>query len=159
MSEEMRSLERCLATIRFEPHDRIPVDLHNFMMTVVDSKLPPAKLYQDGQLLGDAQVAAWKRFGHDTLLSENGTAALAEACGCEASYPQASSPRIEKPVLKSLSGGSQLRKPDPWKSPLCRAVIIATRVVLDQIGDQVCVMGRADQRPVDLAYMISGMVW
>ena len=36
MSEEMRSLERCLPTIRFEPHDRIPVDLHNFMMTVVD---------------------------------------------------------------------------------------------------------------------------
>jgi uroporphyrinogen decarboxylase len=156
MSEEMTSRERCLATIRFEPHDRIPVDLHNFMMTVVDSKLPNAKLYQDGQLLGEAQVAAWKRFGHDMLLIENGTATLAEACGCEVSYPHASAPRIENPFLKGLGEISRLRKPDPWKAPLCRAALKATRVVLDQIGDQVYVMGRADQGPFDLACMITG---
>lgn len=156
MYEEMTSLERCLATIRLEPHDRVPVDLHNFMMTVVDSKLPPQQLYQNGQLLGEAQVAAWKRFGHDMLIVENGTAALAEACGCEASYVHASAPVIEKPFLTSLSEVSSLRKPDPWKSPLCRAVLEATRLVLDQIGDQVYVMGRADQGPFDLACMIAG---
>jgi len=86
MHEEMTSLERCLATIRYEPHDRVPVDLHNFMMTIAGLELPPEKLYTDGQLLGEAQVAAWKRFGHDLLLVENGTAALAEACGCEVTY-------------------------------------------------------------------------
>jgi len=156
MSEEMTPLERCLATIRYEPHDRVPVDLHNFMMTVVGSKLPPEKLYQDGQVLGEAQVAAWKRFGHDMLLIENGTAALAEACGCEVNYAEDSAPRIEKPFLKDLSEISRLRKPDPSKSPLCRAVLQATRLVLDQIGDQVYVMGRADQGPFDLACMLAG---
>ncbi|SPF41860.1 putative MtaA/CmuA family methyltransferase [Candidatus Sulfotelmatobacter kueseliae] len=158
MSEEMTSLERCLATIRYEPHDRVPVDLHNFMMTVVGSKLPPEKLYQDGQVLGEAQVAAWKRFGHDMLLIENGTAALAEACGCEVNYAEDSAPRIEKPFLKDLSEISKLRKPDPSKSPLCRAVLDATRFVLDQIGDRVYVMGRADQGPFDLACMLAGTV-
>jgi len=44
MYEEMTSLERCQATIRLEPHDRVPVDLHNFMMTVVDEKLSPQAL-------------------------------------------------------------------------------------------------------------------
>jgi len=117
MSEEMTSRERCLATIRFEPHDRIPVDLHNFMMTVVDSKLPNAKLYQDGQLLGEAQVAAWKRFGHDMLLIENGTATLAEACGCEVSYPHASAPRIENPFLKGLGRFRGLGNPIPGRHP------------------------------------------
>jgi hypothetical protein len=58
MQEEMTSLERCLATIRLEPHDRVPVDLHNFMMTVVDVNLHTAKLHLDGQLLGEGQVAS-----------------------------------------------------------------------------------------------------
>jgi hypothetical protein len=56
MYEEMTSLERCIATIRLQPHDRVPVDLHNFMMTLIGSNLPPMKLYTDGQLLGEAQT-------------------------------------------------------------------------------------------------------
>lgn len=156
MQEEMTSLERCLATIRLEPHDRVPVDLHNFMMTVVDSQLPAERLYQDGQYLGEAQLAAWKRFGHDMLVVENGTAALAEACGCEVSYLQGSAPLIERPVLASLSDVASLRKLNPWNSPLSRAVLDATRFLLDRIGDQVYVMGRADQGPFDLACMIAG---
>ncbi len=156
MYEEMTSLERCQATIRLEPHDRVPVDLHNFMMTVVDEKLSPAKLYQDGQLLGEAQLASWKRFGHDMLIVENGTAALAEACGCEVSYLPGSAPVIERPLLADLSKVSSLKKPDPWNSPLCKAVIEATQFLLDQIGDRVFVMGRADQGPFSLACMIAG---
>jgi uroporphyrinogen decarboxylase len=156
MSEAMNSLERCLATIRYEAHDRVPVDLHNFMMTVVDLKVPPAMIYLDGQLLGEAQVAAWKKFGHDMLLVENGTGALAEACGCQVTYLAGSAPVIKGHFLKDLSYVSNLRKPDPWNSPLCRAVLEATRFVLDQIGDRVFVMGRADQGPFSLACMIAG---
>jgi len=156
MQEEMTSLERCLATIRLEPHDRVPVDLHNFLMTVVDVNLLPAKLFQDGKLLGEAQFAAWKRFGHDMLIVENGTAALAEACGCEVSYLPGSAPVIEKPALTSLTEVSSLKKPDPWNSPLCKAVLEATRFLLDRVGDEVFVMGRADQGPLDLACMIAG---
>lgn len=156
MYEEMTSLERCMATIRMEPHDRVPVDLHNFMMTVAGAKLPSQKLYQDGQLLGEAQLEAWKRFGHDMLIVENGTAALAEACGCEVTYLPGTAPLIEKPCLASLSEVGGLRKPDPWNSPLCRAVLEATRFLLDRIGNEVFVMGRADQGPFDLACMIAG---
>jgi len=156
MHEDMTSLERCLATIRLEPHDRVPVDLHNFMMTVADVSLPPEKIYQDGELLGRAQLAAWKRFGHDMLLVENGTAALAEACGCKVSYLDGSAPLIEKPLLKSLEEVASLRMPDPWNSPLSKAVLDATRFLLDSIGKQVFVLGRADQGPFDLACMLAG---
>lgn len=158
MSEEMTSLERCLATIRYQPHDRVPVDLHNFMMTVVHSQLLPRELYQNGKMLGEAQIAAWKRFGHDMLLIENGTAALAQACGCDVNYAEEGAPRVEEPFLKDISEISKLRKPDPSKSSLCRAVLDATRFVLDQIGDRVCVMGRADQGPFALACMLAGTV-
>jgi uroporphyrinogen decarboxylase len=154
--EVMTSLERCLATIRQQPHDRVPVDLHNFMMTLAGIKLPPDKMFRDGQLLGEAQIAAWRRFGHDMLIVENGTAALAEACGCEVSYTTGSAPVIRKPLLHDLSEVASLKRPDPSRSPLCRAVLDATRLILDRIGDRVFVMGRADQGPLSLASLIAG---
>jgi MtaA/CmuA family methyltransferase len=46
--------------------------------------------------------------------------------------------------------------PDPWNSPLSKAVLDATRFLLDSIGEQVFVLGRADQGPFDLACMIAG---
>ena len=155
-AEEMTSLERCVATIRLEDHDRVPVDLHNFMMTLKGVKLPPEKMFRDGALLGEAQIAAWERFGHDMLIVENGTGALAEACGCEVSYPPDSAPVISKPLLTDISEVSKLKKPDYSSSPLCRAVLEATRMVLDHIGDRTFVMGRADQGPFSLACMIAG---
>src|SRR4051812_13650834 len=154
--EDMNSLERCLATIRLQPHDRVPVDLHNFMMTLAGVNLPPDKIFRDGQLLGEAQIAAWQRFGHDMLIVENGTGALAEACGCEVSYTAASAPVIKKPLLHDLSEVASLKCPNPSRSPLCRAVLDATRLILDRIGNRVFVMGRADQGPLSLASMIAG---
>jgi uroporphyrinogen decarboxylase len=152
----MTSLERCLATIRLQPHDRVPVDLHNFMMTLADVQLAPDKMFRDGQLLGEAQFAAWKRFGHDMLIVENGTGALAEACGCELSYTENSAPVVNKPLIRDLSEVASLKKPDPANSPLCRAVLDASRLLLDCVGDQAFVMGRADQGPLSLASMIAG---
>jgi uroporphyrinogen decarboxylase len=154
--DEMNSLERCLATIRHEPHDRVPVDLHNFMMTLAGVNLAPDKMFRDGRLLGEAQIAAWQRFGHDMLIVENGTGALAEACGCEVTYPAGSAPVIRKPHLHDLSEVASLKRPDPSRSPLCRAVLDATRLILDRIGDRAFVMGRADQGPLSLASMIAG---
>lgn len=156
MTDEMTALERRLATIRLQPHDRVPVDLHNFMMTIADQELPSARLYQNGQMLGEAQIAAWKRFGHDMLIVENGTAALAEACGCKISYIPGSAPVSNEPLLADLSQVSSLKKPNPRNSPLCKAVLEATQLILDRIGDQVFVMGRADQGPLSLACMLAG---
>jgi uroporphyrinogen decarboxylase len=154
--DEMTSLERCLATIRMQPHDRVPVDLHNFMMTLAGVQLAPDKMFRDGELLGNAQLAAWERFGHDMLIVENGTGALAEACGCELSYTANSAPVVNKPLIRDLSEVASLGISDPSRSPLCRAVLDATRLLVNRIGERVFVMGRADQGPLSLASMIAG---
>jgi uroporphyrinogen decarboxylase len=107
------------------------------MMTVAGLELPPKTIFQDGQLLGEAQVAAWKRYGHDLLLIENGTGALAEACGCEVVYLPGSAPIIEKPLLKSLAEVSSLKKPDPWNSPLTRATNLMTEMAAGESDEQI----------------------
>jgi uroporphyrinogen decarboxylase len=158
MAEEYNSIERTLRTLNFQPVDRVPVDLHNFMLTpkylgVTDF----ADFYRDGEAMAEGQVKAWKRFGHDVLLVENGTAALAEACGVQVIYQEDSAPVASKPAISSLDEVDKLRVPDPYKDPLLSELLKSTKMVVDEIGDQAFVIGRGDQGPFSLACEIRGM--
>ena len=89
----MNSIERTLRTLSFQPIDRVPVDLHNFMVTprflgVTDY----TEFFRNGEAMAEAQIKAWQRYGHDVLMIENGTAALAEACGVQVEYLKGSAP-------------------------------------------------------------------
>lgn len=158
MAESMNSIERTLATLEFRKPDRVPVDLHNFMMTpkFVGAQDSP-EFYRDGTALAEGQIKAWERFGHDVLLVENGTAALAEACGVEVQYMEDSAPVAKSPAISSLDEVENLIVPDPYKDPLLSELLKATRLVVDEIGDKAFVIGRADQGPFSLACEIRGM--
>ena len=158
MTTKMTSIERTLATLAFKQPDRVPVDLHNFMMTsrFIGAEDSP-DFYRDGDALAEGQIAAWRRFGHDVLLVENGTAALAEACGVEVEYMGDSAPVAKRPAIISLDEVDSLEVPDPYKDTLLSELLKATRIVVEEIGDQAFIMGRADQGPFSLACEIRGM--
>jgi len=158
MADEYNSIERTLRTLNFQPVDRVPVDLHNFMLTpkymgVTDF----ADFYRDGEAMAEGQVKAWKRFGHDVLLVENGTAALAEACGVQVIYQEDSAPVASQPAISNLNEVDKLIMPDPYKDPLLSELLKSTKLVVDEIGDQAFVIGRGDQGPFSLACEIRGM--
>lgn len=158
MAKEMNSVERTMRTLSFEQVDRVPVDLHNFMLTprFMDVK-DFSSFYRDGEAMAEGQIKAWKRFGHDVLLVENGTAALAEACGVQVLYQEDSAPVASKPAISSLDEVDTLKIPDPYKDPLLSELLKSTRIVVEEIGDQAFIMGRADQGPFSLACEIRGM--
>ena len=79
----MDAIERVGATIGLREPDRVPVDLHNFQMAARVSGLPMSQVFRDGGLLAEAMLMAWREFGHDMILLENGTGCNAEACGVE----------------------------------------------------------------------------
>jgi uroporphyrinogen decarboxylase len=154
----MNSIERTLRTLSFRPVDKVPVDLHNFMVTprflgVSDY----AEFFRNGEAMAEAQIRAWKRYGHDVLLVENGTAALAEACGVQVEYLKDSAPVAKIPAISSLDEVDKLEIPDPYKDPLLSELLKTTRIIVEEIGDQAFVMGRADQGPFSLACEIRGM--
>jgi uroporphyrinogen decarboxylase len=91
------------------------------------------------------------------LLVENGTAALAEACGCEVEYLTESAPVSHGPAIKSLDDLDKLEVPDPYKTHPLNENLKATRIIVQEIGDKAFIMGRADQGPFSLASMILGM--
>jgi uroporphyrinogen decarboxylase len=158
MTQTMNSIERALTTLAHKTPDRVPVDLHNFMLTQkYVGNISSAEFYRSGEALAEGQIKAWKRFGHDILMVENGTAALAEACGVEVEYMDGSAPVAKKPAISSLDDVDSLKVPDPYKDPLLSELLKATKIVVDEIGKQAFVIGRADQGPFSLACEIRGM--
>ncbi|HEY65379.1 MAG TPA: hypothetical protein G4O02_12495 [Caldilineae bacterium] len=156
-AEAMNSVERTWTVLRGGIPDRVPVDLHNFMMTAYASGIPFPEFLQNGEAMAEGQIQAWREFGHDVLLIENGTAALAEACGCGVEYLKDSAPVVKEPALKSLDDVDKLRMPDPYKDHPLPELLKATRIVVQEIGDKAFIIGRADQGPFSLASLLLGM--
>jgi uroporphyrinogen decarboxylase len=155
--ETMSSFERVSAVLRGEIPDRVPVDLHNFLMVAQASGLPFPAFLQDGEAMAAGHLQAWREFGHDLLILENGTVALAEACGCQVEYLADSAPVLLRPVISGLDQIDQLVVPDPYRAHLLKENLKATRLVAREIGQRAFVMGRADQGPFSLASMLMGI--
>ena len=153
----MTSIERVQAAIELRPPDRVPVDLHNFQPAAYATGLAMHEVFRDGGLLAEAMLKAWREFGHDMILLENGTACNAQACGMEVIYRDHAAPATGKPFLTSLEEVASLEVPDPYTSfPMCE-ILKATRILSKEIGDRVWICARADQGPMDLAAQLRGM--
>jgi uroporphyrinogen decarboxylase len=153
----MNSIERVQAAIDLRRPDRVPVDLHNFQPAAFAMGISMAEVFQHGELLAEAMLKAWREFGHDMILLENGTACNAQACGVQVIYRDDAAPAAHLPVLTRLEDVDKLEVPDPFTAfPMCE-VLKATRILAREIGDQVWICGRADQGPMDLASQLYGM--
>jgi uroporphyrinogen decarboxylase len=153
----MSSIERVETVLRGGIPDRVPVDLHDFMLAARRSGLPFAAYFTDGEAMAQGHIAAWREFGHDVVLVENGTAALAQACGVGVEYLADSAPVSFTPAIASLDELERLVVPDPYTSEPLAQNLRATRLVVEAIGREAFIIGRADQGPFSLASMIVGM--
>jgi len=154
----MNSIERTTLAIQHKLPDRVPVDLPNFMVTARRMGASDfADFFRDGEAMAEGQIESWKRFGHDVITIENGTAALASACGVSVVYQSGSAPVATEPAIHSLDEVDKLKLPDPYKDPLLRQMLAATRIVVQEIGKQAFIKGRGDQGPFSLACEIRGM--
>ena len=153
----MNPVERVGAAIGLREPDRVPVDLHNFLPAVRASGLPMSQVFRDGELLAEAMLGAWREFGHDMILLENGTACSAEACGVEVRYRDDTAPVAGKPILDSLAKVADLEVPDPYVTFPMSEILKATRILAREIGDKAWICARADQGPMDLAAQLRGI--
>lgn len=152
----MTSLERAMTVIRGGIPDRVPTDLHNFLMAARMAGIPLSECLRSGELMAESHLVAWRYFGHDMLLIENGTTAVAQAMGSEIVFTDEAAPRVADPVLKSLDDIDKLHIPDPENDFPLTEVLKAVRILREELGDKVFIMGRADQAPMALAGAIRG---
>jgi len=157
VTNRLGSIERVETVLRGGIPDRVPVDLHNFLMVAQASGLPFPEFLQSGDAMAEGHIAAWREFGHDLIILENGTTALAQACGCGVEYLAGSAPVLIRPVLDSLDDVDRLTVPDPYTAHPLVENLKSTRRVAQEIGRQAFIMGRADQGPFSLASMLLGV--
>ena len=154
----MNTLERFNAAIHFKPVDRVPTDLHNFMMCAAYSGLPFDEFVLDPRAMADAHIALQKEFGHDILLVENGTASLAQAMGCQVKFRKNDVPVVPGGAISSLDELEKLVVDRTiLDAPLLKANFKAVQLLKAYYGDDVIVMGRGDQGPFSLASEVLGM--
>ena len=152
----MNSLERVAAVLEHRLPDRVPVALHNFLMACRMAQADLREVLRNGEALAEAQLLAWREFGHDVIMHENGVCAEAEAMGCGIVYEASIPPHVGEPVLKSLDDVEHLRVPDPERTFPLNELLKATRILVSETRGQVFVMGRADQGPMALAAALYG---
>lgn len=154
--EKMTSLERTIAVLDHKIPDRVPVALHNFLMAARMMRADFGEVMRSGEMLAEAQLAAWREFGHDVIMHENGVCAEAEALGCKILYQRDSAPHVKETVLKSLDDVPKLTIPDPEKIFPLNEMLKATRILVRETKGRVFIMGRADQGPMALALALMG---
>lgn len=154
--ETMTSLERTLAVLDHKIPDRVPVGLHNFLMACEMAHADLREVLKDGEALAEAQLAAWREFGHDVIMHENGVCAEAEAMGCEVYYQQGIPPHVHGRLVNALEDIDKLKVPDPETTFPLNEMLKATRILVRETGGKVFVMGRADQGPMALAAALCG---
>jgi uroporphyrinogen decarboxylase len=153
---EMTSLERTLAVLNHQIPDRVPVALHNFLMACRMAGGDFGATLRSGEILAEAELAAWREFGHDVIMHENGVCAEAEALGCGIHYPADGPAHVADPVLKSPEDIDKLVIPDPETAFPLNEILKATRIIVKETRGKVFVLGRADQGPMALAAALWG---
>lgn len=152
----MTSVERVEAVINHKIPDRVPVGLHNFLMACKMAGGNFRDTMRDAQALADMQLAAWREFGHDVIMHENGVCAEAEAMGCEIQYTPDVPPHVAVPVIQTVDDIYKLKVPDPETTFPLNELVKSTRIIVRETQGKVFVNGRSDQGPVALAMALWG---
>jgi len=152
------SLERSKAVLEGRTPDRVPVCLLNFMQAASMAGMSLREYCTSGEAMAAAHLAAWERFGHDVIDLENGVATLAGAVGCTVGFEEDSSPPwVTAPALTAIEDVDRLRPIDLGGEGMLPAMVEATRILADAVGDRVCILAEADQGPFSLASQIVGI--
>jgi uroporphyrinogen decarboxylase len=137
----MNPRQRLAAYGRGEAVDRLPCVpiVGNTAARVLGVKV--RELRNDARLLAGGHVAAWHRFGYDTVRIFTDLYVLAEAMGATVTVPEDETAYLASPAIGDAAGISTLQPADPQRDGLLPQHLEAMRRTVDMIGGEVLVTG------------------
>lgn len=155
---EMTSLERCMAVLNGEIPDQLPVIPQSFMLAVETAGMKIGDVNKNGRKMAQAHIISQEKYGYDGCVIDFDDATIAEAVGAKVIFREDEPATVneECPVLKDLRDVYDMPIPDPMTSGRLCEWLEATRTLVDAIGKDVFVMGRADQGPFSIACLLRG---
>lgn len=156
--KQMTSLERCMAVLNGQMPDTLPVVPQSFMFAVETAGYKIGDVNKNGKLMAKSHIISQEKYGYDGCVIDFDDASIAEAIGAKVIFrdDEPATVNEEEPVLKNLRDVYDLELPDPLNSGRLNEWLEATRMLVDEIGDHVFVMGRADQGPFSIACLLRG---
>lgn len=156
--DNQTSLERVLCYLEGKKPQRIacfPLILNHAARVL---GVPIGKYNRNGELMGKAHVAAFKRYGNDLILVFSTTSTLAEAMGTKMAFFDEDAPQIAEPLIKELDDIKRINMPDFSKDGRLPVYMEATELAVSEVGREVVVSTvfggpfttAAALRPIDL---------
>ncbi len=148
-----------MAVLNGDLPDRVPVVPQTFMMAAETAGYLIGDIANNGKKMAESSIISQRKFGYDGIVLDIDDASLAEACGAKVIFANPKEPALvdeHKPLVTDLRDVPNLKIPDPYSDGRLPAWLEATRTVVEEVGDEVFVLGRSDQGPFDLLSLIRG---
>ncbi|MBZ9685978.1 uroporphyrinogen decarboxylase family protein [Clostridium estertheticum] len=157
--KKMTSLERCIAVLDGKIPDRIPVVPQAFLFASKTLGYDIGQINRNSKLLAKSHIVCQEKYGYDGCVIDVDDATLAEACGAKVIYRDNNVACVDEnePILKNLRDIENLKMPDPYVDGRLPQWLEITKILKEEIGDHVFIMGRADQGPFSLVCLLRGM--
>ena len=153
----MNSLERCLAVIRGEMPDRVPVCLHNFLMAAKEAGIPLEQHLTEPRATAQAHLHAVEKYGYDCITIDLDTTMLAEAMSAKRDCTPGEPGHLAAPAITSLDDVGKLKPADPARDGRIPVLIEAVRILVREVGDKIAIRANADQGAFALAALLRGI--
>jgi uroporphyrinogen decarboxylase len=137
IKDKMAPKERMAAMNAGEDFDRVPCIP---LLGEPSTRLIGAKIreyWHSPQLMAEAEIAAFNRFGHDSLGLGPDAYGIAEAMGANVIFPDDNIPFIEKAYIDDYSRLSSLEPLNPYKDGRIPLFIQACELLREAAGDVV----------------------
>lgn len=137
--DNQSSLERVLCYLQGKNPKRVacfPLILNHAARVL---GIPVGKYNRNGELMGKAHVAAYRRYGNDLILIFSTTSTLAEAMGTKMTFLEEDAPQISEPLIQELDDIKKVKAPDFSKDGRLPVYLEATELAAGAVGSEVCV--------------------
>lgn len=137
--DRMSPKERVGSLLQGKPIDRVPCVpvILNGCARAIGYTVKEMTL--DGEKFGKANVATYKKYGHDMICLLDATATTAEAAGTILNYPEEMAAYVDVPLVQTKDDIKKLRPLDPTKDGRLPNYLIATEYCVSEVGDEVFV--------------------
>ncbi|NLG50911.1 MAG: hypothetical protein GX552_12465 [Chloroflexi bacterium] len=141
----MNSKQRCLAAIRGEPVDRVPVFPLLMYLPADRAGISYRQYATNGHALAESQLKVREMFPIDAITSCSDAFRIAADLGGEMVYPETRPPYLARPLIANEQDLRRLKRPDASQPNSRRADRTrATREMVQAVGGECLVLGWVD---------------
>ena len=135
--DEMTPKSRLQAFLAGEPYDRIPCSAMLSEHAALVVGITVAEYHHSAELMANAQIAAYRTYGHDGIAVGPGLAGVAEAAGSTVVFPDYATPFVSEYVVKDTADLDRLDIPDGRTGGRFPILLEALARMVDALGSEV----------------------